>query len=77
MDNNIVPAAARELQAADAEQISGMTEDVLELDRDLQRNNVELDLLFDAMANLKNTLEENAMLKSSVRSSMQKIITKL
>lgn len=77
MDNAIVTSASREIQIADAEELSSMACDVLDLDRSLQQNNTELDLLDDAIDNLKKTLEENTRLKLMVRSSMQKIITKL
>lgn len=77
MENNIVPAASRELQTANADQVSSMTNEVLELDRGLQENNTELSLLNEALDGLDRTLRRNKSLKSSVRSSMQKIITKL
>ena len=77
MDTQIIPAASREIQAANAEELSNMTCDVLDLDRSLQQNNTELSLLNDAIENLDKTLRINKSLKSSVRSSMQKIITKL
>lgn len=77
MENNIIPAASRELQAANAEQISGMTSDVLDLDKGLRENNNELRLLNDAIGSLTETLEVNNRLKTIVRKSMQKVITKL
>jgi hypothetical protein len=77
MDNTIVPAASRELQTANADQVSAMTTDVLELDRGLKENNTELSLLNEALDGLDKTLRRNRALKSTVRSSMQKIITKL
>lgn len=76
MENNIIPAASRELQAANAEQISGMTSDVLDLDKGLRENNNELRLLNDAIGSLTETLEVNNRLKTIVRKSMQKVITK-
>lgn len=77
MDNNIVPSAVRELQVANADQVSAMTNDVLTLDKGLQENNTELSLLNEALDGLDKTLRKNKSLKTSVRSSMQKIITKL
>ena len=77
MDNNIVPTASRELQVANAQEISSMTCDVLDLDKSIQENNTELSLLNEALDNLDKTLRKNKSLKTSVRSSMQKIITKL
>lgn len=77
MGNNIVPAAVRELKTADAEQVSMMTNDVLDLDRGLRDNNIELSLLNDALSNLGKTLDINKQMKQAVRGSMQKIITKL
>lgn len=77
MGNEIVPAAIRELKTADAEQVSMMTNDVLDLDRGLRDNNIELSLLNDALANLGKTLDINKQMKQAVRGSMQKIITKL
>lgn len=77
MGNNIVPSAVRELKTADAEQVSMMTNDVLDLDRGLRDNNIELSLLNDALSNLGKTLDINKQMKQAVRGSMQKIITKL
>lgn len=77
MGNNIVPTAVRELKTADAEQVSMMTNDVLDLDRGLRDNNIELSLLNDALSNLGKTLDINKQMKQAVRGSMQKIITKL
>lgn len=77
MGNNIVPAAVRELKTADAEQVSMMTNDVLDLDKGLRDNNIELSLLNDALSNLGKTLDINKQMKQAVRGSMQKIITKL
>lgn len=77
MDNSIMPTASRELQVANAQEISSMTCDVLDLDKGLQENNTELSLLNEALDNLDRTLRKNKSLKTSVRSSMQKIITKL
>ena len=77
MATDIIPAAAREIKTANAEELSSMTCDVLDLDRGLQQNNTELELRNDAIANLDKTLRVNKVLKNNVRSSMQKIITKL
>ena len=77
MGSDIIPAATREIQAANAEELSNMTCDVLDLDRNLQQNNTELSLLNDAIENLDKTLRVNKALKNTVRCSMQKIITKL
>lgn len=77
MGNDIVQAASRELKTANADQISGMTENVVELDRDLRESNNELCLLTSAIDSLGKTLEKNNQLKNIVRISMQKVITKL
>lgn len=77
MATDIIPAATREIQTANAEELSSMTCDVLDLDRSLKQNNTELSLLNEAIESLDKTLRVNKALKNNVRSSMQKIITKL
>ena len=77
MDNSIVPAAYKELKTADSETLSCMTEEVLALDNNVRKNNVELDLLDDAMIRLKKSLDDNAKLRSVVQRKMQQVITKL
>lgn len=74
---DIIPAATREIQTANAEELSSMACDVLDLDRSLKQNNTELSLLNEAIESLDKTLRVNKVLKNNVRSSMQKIITKL
>lgn len=77
MGNEILPYSGKEIQTASPEQISGMAADVLDLNKGLRENNNELRLLNDAIGSLSETLEVNNRLKSIVRKSMQKIITKL
>ena len=77
MGNEITPAEVKAVQVADHEQVSKMTETVLETDRQLQQSNIELELLNDSLYNFKKTLDKNEELKGIARARMQKLVTRL
>ena len=71
------PTDVKDIQVADHEQVAQLTESVLDTDRQLQQSNVELQLLNESLYNLKKTLDKNEELKSTARSRMQKLVTRL
>lgn len=77
MANEITPAEVKAVQVADHEQVSKMTETVLETDRQLQQSNIELELLNESLYNFKKTLDRNEELKGVARARMQKLVTRL
>lgn len=77
MANEITPAEVKAVQVADHEQVSRMTETVLETDRQLQQSNIELELLNESLYNFKKTLDRNEELKGVARARMQKLVTRL
>ena len=77
MSQEITPAEVKAVQVADHEQVSKMTETVLETDRQLQQSNIELELLNESLYNFKKTLDRNDELKGVARARMQKLVTRL
>ena len=77
MSQEITPAEVKAVQVADHEQVSKMTETVLETDRQLQQSNIELELLNESLYNFKKTLDRNEELKGVARARMQKLVTRL
>jgi len=77
MTEAITPSAARTIQHAKAEELSVMTEEVIGVDNELKKANVELDLLDDALKQLSYTKNEYDQKSGEVRKKMQRLVTRL
>lgn len=78
MDNSIEMAKqSKGIQHASAEEISVLTETVLEADKELGKANVELEMLNSAMNSLETTKKEYDELSTRARKKMQKLATSL
>lgn len=77
MSNEITPAEVKDIQVADHEQVAKMNESVLDVNRQLNQSNVELELLNQSLYDLKKTLDKNEELKGIARARMQKLVTRL
>jgi len=75
--NAIEPSNVGTIKKADAEEITAMTSDVLEADRQLTQSNVELDLLNDALKQITYTKETYDKKAGEVRKRMQRLSTML
>ncbi len=77
MSNEITPAEVKDIQVADHEQVAKMNESVIDVNRQLNQSNVELELLNQSLYDLKKTLDKNEELKGIARARMQKLVTRL
>ena len=78
MDNNIEMAKqSRSIQHATAEEISALTETVIEADKELGKANMELEMLNSAMNSLETTKGKYNELSSLARKKMQRLATNL
>jgi len=73
----ITPKAASAIKHAQPEELSVMTEEVLEVNSVLNDANTELDLLEDAIKQLNYTKMLYDQKSSSARKHMQRLVTKL
>lgn len=73
----MAPSDVKDIQVADHEQVAQMNESVLDVNRQLNQSNVELELLNQSLYDLKKTLDRNEELKSVARARMQKLVTRL
>jgi len=77
VSNAIEPSNVGTIKKADAEEITAMTSEVLEVDRQLNQSNVELDLLNDALKQVSYTKTEYDKKASEARKRMQRLSTML
>lgn len=78
MDNSIEMAKqSRSIQHASAEEISVLTETVIEADKELGKANVELEMLNSAMSSLESTKGKYDELSAKARKKMQRLATNL
>lgn len=78
MDNSIEMAKqSRSIQHATAEEISVLTETVIEADKELGKANVELEMLNSAMNSLESTKGKYDELSAKARKKMQRLATNL
>ena len=77
MGNAIEPSSVGKIQKAEAEEITAMTSEVLEVDRQLNQSNVELDLLNDALKQISYTKSEYDKKAGEARKRMQRLSTLL
>ena len=77
MTNAIEPSNVSSLKRAEAEEITAMTTDVLEVNKQLSDANVELDLLNDALKQISYTKDEYDKKAGEVRKRMQRLSVKL
>lgn len=78
MENQIEMAKqAKGIQHASADEISMLTETVLEADKELGKANVELEMLNSAMESLELTKDRYDDLSTQARKKMQRLATSL
>jgi Skp family chaperone for outer membrane proteins len=75
--NAIEPSNVGSIKKADAEEITAMTSEVLEVDRKLNQSNTELDLLNDALKQIAYTKSEYDKKAGEARKRMQRLSTML
>ena len=77
MGTAIEPGSVGAIKHAQAEEITTMTADVLEVDRQLTQSNTELDLLNDALKQVSYTKAEYDKRAGEVRKRMQRLSASL